>query len=53
VLRGGLGGVGGGVCAARPRPRGYRAVMMACGRLRGRRGRGGARPFAKEYFSCN
>jgi hypothetical protein len=24
--------------------------MMACGRLRGRRGRGGARPSAKEYF---
>jgi hypothetical protein len=42
-----------GGCDRLPRTRGYRAVMMACGRLRGRRGRGGARPSAKEYFSCN
>jgi hypothetical protein len=48
-----LGGLGVGVLPRRPRPRGYRAVMMACGRLRGYRGRGGARPSAKEYFSCN
>jgi hypothetical protein len=39
-----------GGCDRLPRLRGYRAMMMACGRLRGRRGRGGAHPSAEEYF---
>jgi hypothetical protein len=42
-----------GGCDRLPQPRGYRAVMMVCGRLRVRRGRGGARPSVREYFSCN
>jgi hypothetical protein len=48
-----LGAVGAGVCDRLPRPSGYRAVMMACMRLCGRRGRGGPRLPVSEHFACS
>jgi hypothetical protein len=42
-----------GGCDRLPRPYGSYAVMMACERLRGRRGRGGARSSAREYSTCS